>query len=261
VIDAVVTNYRTPWDLTAFATSFAEHAPRDARLWVVNVSPERGDEAAAAAVLELLGERCQVLATSENIGYGRACNWAAGLGSGRVLALFNADVELTPGALDCCAGALLANPHWGFLGPRQVDDHRRLTAAGIFGTLAAPRHRGWKEHDSGQYRDIRDDAVTVAGSALFVRRTLWRELASCPTFQPFNPYEPGALLPTPFGWDETYACYHAHAHGWRNVYFGEVTIVHRWHRAVTDHDDVSRRMKLSQEMFRQACDGHGLPHD
>src|SRR5205823_5870748 len=60
-----------------------------------------------------------------NVGYAKACNTAAQGGTGDVIALFNADVELTEDALDACHDALMANDSWGVLGPCQVDHQQR----------------------------------------------------------------------------------------------------------------------------------------
>lgn len=206
-VDVVVTNYRTAGDLSAFLASlhgWEPEVPHD--VVVANVSPTRRDVQVASAWLEAPGrERRTVVPFADNVGYARACNRGASLGRREVVALFNADVRLTPGALDTCYDALIAHPSWAILGPRQVDDEGRLTAAGIFGTNTAPRHRGWHEVDRGQYTDVRPDAVTVSGAAFFVRRAVWDELTACPIFAATaEPPPEGAFLQTPHYYEETH---------------------------------------------------------
>lgn len=196
-IDLVVVSYRTPGDLAAFLGSLEAHRPTVPwSVTVVNVDPLADDKAVAVEWVERHPQAAGI-AFDHNVGYARACNRGAQLGRREVVAFFNADVRLTPNALDECYWALKSDPAWGILGPRQVDDDGRLTAAGIVGTNEAPRHRGWHERDVGQFRDVRDDVVTVAGSAYFVRRDVWDRLRHDPLYQEVSGGAEGAMLPTP----------------------------------------------------------------
>jgi GT2 family glycosyltransferase len=259
-LDVVVVNYRTPGDLGGFLDSFTRHSGHVATsLTIANVAPLPGDEKLA----HFFAERhdADIVTFTENVGYARACNHAATLGDRKVLAFFNADVRLTAGALDECYGALMARPDWGVLGPRQIDDHGRYTHAGIFGTQAQPSMRGWHKRVSGAYEDIRDDAVSVSGAAYFVPRKVWADLTGCEVYREIAPDAEGAFLPTPHYYEETWCSYHAQAHGLKCVYFGTVTIVHRWHQASPVGGRAERLMPQSRAMFRAACDRHGIPHD
>lgn len=267
----VVVSYRTPSDLEAFCRSVEMFPPTtvDWSLTVVNVAPEREDIAVAGRWADRLG----VLHywNPENIGYGRACNegarWAEwDRGEEGVLAFFNADVVLSLGAVDGCARGLLSHRGWGVLGPRQVNRQNRLTHAGIFGTLRHPKHRGWQSlgdthHGGPLYVDVRDDAITVSGAAYFVRRSLWDELRCCPMHRQIAPDARGAFLPTPHYFEETWVSYHAHAHGWKVVYWGADTVLHEWHQASKVGGYAEQQFPVSQRMFRAACDLHGIPHD
>lgn len=262
-IDVVVVSYRTPQDLSQFLHSFDQFRPSVAHtLTVVNVSPRRLD---VDVVRRFQAHRhdgeVHYLAFADNVGYARACNAAGSRGGRQVLALFNADVVLTEGALDVCYGALMAQPEWAILGPRQVDERSRLTHAGIFGTLNKPEHRGWHHRDNGAYADVRDDAVTVSGSAFFVKRSVWDELTSCEVYRDIAPDAAGAFLPTQHYFDETWCAYHAQAHGYRCVYFGPVSIVHKWHRASPMGGWAEQQWDASQAYFRRACDHHSIRHN
>lgn len=211
---------------------------------------------------------------TNNIGYAKACNLSAAypplVVDRDVLAFFNADTRIRPGVLESCVDLLLSDPTYAVVGPRQVDDANHLTHAGIFGSLEAPRHRGWKEPAGNRYTDVRDDAVTVSGSAYFIKRSVWSELLNCPVycascerlFPGVEPQYHGAFLPTFLYYEETWISYHAQAHGYKVVYNGEVTMNHQWHTAISKmHDPQNKVFFKSREAFRQACDDHNIPHD
>lgn len=255
-IDIVVVNYKTPADLRQFLESLAANRPTvPATLTVVDV-----EAAAYEGGLTGPGIPARWLVTADNIGYARACNMGASAGEHDVIALFNADVEVTAGSIDRCHDALLAEDDWAVLGPRQVDRAGRLRHAGIFGTLAHPSHRGWAEPDVGQYVDVRE-AVTVSGSAYFCKRAVWGQLTSCPLYQDMAPGAQGAFLPTAHYYEETFCSYHAQSHGHIVVYLGSVTMTHKWHRASPLNGWADQQVAASRAYFRAACDHHGIEHD
>jgi GT2 family glycosyltransferase len=260
-LDSVVVNYKTAADLAAFLHSYQQNPPAEGALWVANVCPTTADlEVVRRAQAE--GLKFEHRVYEANVGYARACNELGSMGSSDVVAVFNADVILKPEALDTCAGMLVSQPRWGVLGPRQVDDHNKITAGGIFGTSEQPFMRSWKESDQGQCNDIRDDCVTVSGAAMFIRRQLWNDLTNCPTFREIAPDALGPLLPTQHYYEETWCCYHARHHDYRCVFLGTVGIVHRWHTSHPQGSDVDRMvMPSSRAYFRAACEKHGMGHD
>lgn len=263
-VDLVVTNYRTPEDLRNFCWSVFMLPPSIPwTLTVVNVSPTPEDLVVGDQVAGW-GDNIIHLSYEENIGYGRACNAGAFATFGcerckPVLALFNADVVLSKGAVDECVHALLDHPDWGVLGPRQVDDQGLLTHAGIFGTREQPRHRAWKQPDSSVFADVQP-AVTVSGAAYFIKRALWNQLTQCELYRQVTNAE-GAFLPTPHYYEETFCSYHAIEHGSQVIYYGPVCVVHRWHRASPERGWADQQMAVSQALFRYACDLHGIVHD
>lgn len=260
-LDAVVVNYRTPGDLRTFVDSWNNFRPEfDSRLLIVNVDPRPDDkEAALKATVE--SEDIFLLESEDNCGYARACNAAATYATGDVLAFFNADVVLTPDALERCYFALMGREDWGVLGPRQVDSSGRLTAAGIIGTNDQPRHRGWHQQDRGQFSDVVEDCPTVSGAAYFIKRPLWDELTECERYRYAAPEAVGAFLPTRHYYEETFCSYHARAHGAKVVYYGEVAVVHEWHKASPVGGHADRLMTASRDYFRFACDIHDIAHD
>lgn len=256
-VDCIVVNYRTPEDLEGFLASYKAFQPHYGSLTVVNVEPSEADREIASASTDIAFQ----LEFEENVGYSYACNEAASFTRSEVIAFFNADTRLTADVVDICYQALMSHQSWGVLGPRQVDDRNRLTHAGIMGTGDRPTLRGWMEYDSGQYNEINPHAVSVMGSAYFIKREVWDELMDCEIYREQVPWAKGAFLPTPHYYEETWCSYHARAHGWQCVYFGLVSMIHRWHKASPVGGFADKHFTTSQEEFRRVCDAHGIPRD
>jgi GT2 family glycosyltransferase len=265
----VVVNYRTPKDLSTFCDSILAAPPQaEWRLTVVNSAAQPEDvlmlrKIHARFSAEGVGHRLVGYNEHRNVGYARGCNTASLMASAfdhDYLAFFNADVVLPPGAVDACLAALEDHDDWAVLGPRQLDSRGRLTHAGIFGTLERPQHRAWQHYNGDQYGDVRE-AVTVSGSAYFIRRSVWDELTACPLYREVAPDAKGAFLPTNHYFEETYCSYHAQAHGWKVMYYGPVCVIHEWHKASPVGGWAETQFPISRRYFREACDVHGIKHD
>lgn len=198
---------------------------------------------------------------NQNIGYARACNHLASLGNSDIIALLNADVWMTTKDVRDIEEIFKQNPDIAILGPKQRSTDDTIVHAGIFGRYDAPAHRGWREHDPNDtlYRD-RLEAVTVSGSAFFIRRSVWNELTNCPLYRDLFPDAMGAFMPCRMYYEETYCAYHARAHGYRAFYDGSVSIGHQWH-ASSPVGSQTPKFHESQAIFRMACDYHGIAHD
>lgn len=263
-VDLVVVNYRTADDLLGFLRSYQEadiSIPHT--LTVVNVCPGSDD----IGVVHQVAMETQLLYMEhdENVGYARACNAAVAIPDREIVAFFNADTELRPGVVESCYDIFQADATVGVVGPRQFDERGRITHGGIFGTLEAPTFAGrWMQPDTGQFTEV-CDAVNVSGSAYFVRRKTWDELFACRSYRECPDVwelEPlGAFLPTQHYYEETYLSYHAQIHGWHVVYNGEVGMLHKWHRASPVGSVEGSILNDSRELFRSACDFHGIPHE
>lgn len=264
-IDFIVVNYKSPEDLTHFMMSLLRHPPETPwSLHVVNVDPDPADlqvyDHFYNGYSKMKG-RMDHLVITENVGYARAVNQAAKRCVRETIAVFNADTRLKENVANDCHNALHSNSKWGVLGPRQVDDEGRVTAAGIFGTNDRPQDRAFHHRNSEEYADIRDDAVTVSGSAYFIKQSVWKELADCPVYRKSNPLAQGAFLPTPLYYEETFCSYHAREHGHKVVYYGAATMVHRWHKAPRPKGSEGLRIVMARQMFRRSCEAHGIIHD
>lgn len=248
-IDIIVVNYRTSLDLQLFLVSLTEYRPTvPYSLVIVNVDPTEEDEKVAWGTYPLPFDYTQF---PENVGYARAVNHAATFGDRETLAIFNADVQLVDGAITDCHYALQSHPNWGILGPRQIDHQGRITHGGFL-----PEERGFHQPDSDLYGDIREDAVTVSGSAYFIKRTVWNELTQCPLYHNAYPDAKGAFLPTPHYYEERWCSHHAQLHDHKIVYYGEATLIHQWHSASPRCGHADQQIPKSRQMYEEACKIH-----
>lgn len=251
-VDVVVVNYRTPELLWDFVQSYNKEKFEGCTLTVVEV-----DANTAKPLLDGMDYYLPVLF---NCGFGPACNRGAQFGQNDVILLANADTLLY--GLEACHDALMCRDDWAVLGPRQVNEHHAITSAGIFGhgdnNPRTPHPRGWNEIDTGQYSDVREDALSVSGSLYFVKRKVWYEMVGCQLFQDVHEGATGAFLETPHYFEETWCSYHVRAHGYKVVYYGPVQMKHLWHRASAHGAWADQQFAVSQQMFRQACAHHSI---
>lgn len=197
-----------------------------------------------------------------NPGYAEACNRLASAGSSEFLALLNDDVWLTTADVKAIERSFNESEA-DILGPKQRDEDGRIRHGGIFGTNTAPKFRGWARPDPDDvlYRG-REGAVTVSGSAYFVRRSVWDALTDDPEYRKLVPDAKGAFLPTTFYYEETWCSYFARHRGYKLLYDGTVSIGHTWHGSHDKNDYLDRvTVKESRAMFRTACDFMGIPRD
>jgi GT2 family glycosyltransferase len=180
--------------------------------------------------------------------------------------LLNADVWLTTSDLVNVQNIFDSNPDIHILGPKQRDENGFITHAGIVGTNTAPAHRGWRQHDPNDvlFRD-RIPCVTVSGSAYFIRRSVWEALRYDSGYAKMYPGALGAFLPTPHYYEETWCSYFARHRGYNVVYDGSVSIGHSWHASSPKpgegYSHADSQFKVSQQIFRKACDELGIERD
>lgn len=269
VLGIVVTDYHTPGELASFVDSLCVSAPQLPFAICIELvegtAPETVWADDLAETLSDVALLAGVTFHSRNVGYNLATNdgvnWLSLVDGIDMYAIFNSDCRIKPGVLESCVELLNSDDSYGICGPRQVDDRGRLTHGGIFGTLEKPQLRGWQSYANQAYQDVRDDAVSVSGSAYFIKRSVWEELASCPIYNGVDPSAHGAFLQCQHYYGETFASYHASAHGYKCVYNGAATMIHGWHKSSPIGGIGEQNLKSDQAFFRKACDAHGIPHD
>lgn len=260
-VDIIVVNRRTPDDLAECLRSILDHPPARAHtVTICNVEPQVVDISVAEA--QMWGRsHWHHLTWQENIGYNRACNLAYAKTSMPLVAWMNADVVLADGVIDTLCDAVEGEPTWGVIGPRQASADGHMTAAGIFGTARKPVHRGWKDADYGQYDDVRDDAIYVAGSLVVMRRAVADELTDCPLYAAAALYELGPWGAFSHYYGDSWLSAHARAHGYKCVYYGAASCTHKWHRAMAMGGFTEASMANDRERFRNYCKAHGVEHE
>ena len=250
-VDLLVVDYQTPQKLRRMLASVRDEG-HPLAVWIGLVeSPE--SEGVARDFHPHTGFAGEVVNWVDNVGYNRAINRLGTLGTNEVIACCNSDIEFPPDAISKLAWAAWAEPEWGVVGPRQIDDRRRLSAGGIFGTPTKPTHRGWRAIDG--YDDVRDDAIYVVGSVVFMRRQVWDELTTCPDYRTFCG-EPGPWLDVEHFYGDAWLSAHARAHGYKAVYYGDVTVTH-----TLGGRRIKERDRPDKARFRAACDAHGIEHE
>lgn len=276
-LDVIIVNYRTPALLRRCLDSWEQYrqaheaAGVHVRLTVVDVDPEPGQDGVTS--IEREGVRAELAGSTRagvqwlqlpwNAGYSGACNRAALITDAPILSFWNADTRLIDAdAIPTMMAFFAENEHYHIAGPLQIDDQQLVRHGGIFGGHAAPQHRDFGHPVTDAHRDVRP-AITVSGSAYFIRRDWWNKLRDCPLFQEeIDPGNPGAMLRTPHYFEETWVSYHAHGHAGRVAYVGTACVEHLFDRS--PHDDVadtSRLFHASKPIFVRACDLHRIKHD
>ena len=254
-VDIIVVSYKTDDLLRRFIDSYRQFTPTTpSTLTVIDVATTGND---------VFSDVEHYVPVHDNCGYSLACNLSSTLTDSDVIAFFNADTAFVDDrCVDRCVEFLNEHEQVAVVGPLQYSSERRVTHAGIFGTLDRPEHRGWQAPVYDAYRGD-EQAVTVSGAAYFIKRSVWDELTNCPIYRKGFPQVDGAFLPTPHFWEETYASYHAQAHGYEVWYLGSAEMIHEWKQSPAGEGSrvTGSSLKDAQAMFRAACDEHDIPHD
>lgn len=250
---ACVVNWSTPGDLEKLVASAEVHEP--GLRWSIYQNGESGvDNGPMLERLFVSYEPNVILnGSSKNEGHGYGINRAVGMAhhmwDPEYVFVVNPDCLFTEPILDRLVDALEEDPVRFTVGPKQIDSLGRVTAGGIIGTMASPKHRIFRSKDDGTVSD-RVLCPTVAGSAMLFRAGEFIEF--------------GGLLEARHYYSETWLCYHANTHGRECWYIGDTQMIHEWHQSsIVGHPDTDGRVGEDREMFREACDSHDppIPHD
>lgn len=252
---SIVINYKTNDLLSNFIDSYMEYVHDEGRILVIG--DVDGDYP-----ISLVPDGVGFIGWNENIGYARAVNYIARAYESyncENIGIFNADTRFVNyDCVDSCVNLLQSEKDIGVVGPLQYNGQGQITHAGIFGRNSKPLHRAWKSKDLASVRDVKD-AVTVSGSAYFVKRSVWDQLANDPEFLLIDPEAEGAFLTTNLYYEETFCSYFARHKGYRVVYNGLAEMLHE-HDSSPESELVGR-LPEAREKFRAACDALGIERD
>lgn len=133
------------------------------------------------------------------------------------------------------------------IGPRQIDEQRRITHAGIVGDNFDRTHRFWMQPLDQVGRQCGEcvlDVPTVSGSVYFARRAVWEKL--------------GGFLETRHFYEETALDFAVRKAGWRVVYTGATTWEHLFNQSPVDEAWRVRAAAESRQAFYRYCTERGI---
>jgi GT2 family glycosyltransferase len=110
----IVVTYNSAATLPAFFTALAAAGDRDVEVIVVDNASRDG----TAALARRLWPGARVIASADNLGFGRACNLGARAARGDLLIFLNPDVYVTPGWLATLARHLAERPDAAIICPQ-----------------------------------------------------------------------------------------------------------------------------------------------
>ena len=134
------------------------------------------------------------------------------------------------------------------IGPRQIDEHGRITHAAITGDNLQRQHRFWMQplaDVASQCAEWTLDVPTVSGAVYFARRSVWEQL--------------GGFLETKHFYEETALDFAVRHAGWRVVYTGASTWEHLFNRSPVNENWRAQVAAESRQAFRAFCALHGIP--
>lgn len=261
-IDVVVVNYKTPQLLKNFVDSYNFQSSKvDTDLTIIDVDPGEEYYDETRQILTKYDFPFGYWSMDYNCGYSGACNFASQVTDREILAFFNSDTRLFDDTLDICYDYLKNNKDVAICGPMQVDSNGLVKHAGVFGTNDKPKPRGWNSKKLSSFTDNRNDCVTVFGSAYFIKRKVWDELANDPEYGSLYPNAGGAFLPTRHYYEETWCSYFARHKGYKVGYVGSALMVHEWHKSSPVGVAERKYFDESRSIFRETCDHFGIEHD
>lgn len=164
-VTAIIISYHSE-DRIAEAVRANEEALShlEAEIIVVdNASADRSVEIARDAI-----QRGQVIANSDNVGYGIAANQGIAAARGRTSLILNDDARLSPGAIDQLLEALDSAPDVALVGPRIVDEEGNPmpSARTVFPGPMEAIQRAWdvmrRVNRNNVYPTAQDDPLEVA---------------------------------------------------------------------------------------------------
>lgn len=254
-VEIVVVNYRTYDLLQALVNSYEEFPPKtDSHLTIIDVdSTEEFDSLS-------LPTSVSSVRSDWNMGYALACNYGAFTTDSDVICFLNADTRFVDDkCVDYCVNFLLEHDDVAIVGPLQYDSDGMCTHAGIMGSLHNHVDNGWRDTDIDKYR-YDSKAVSVSGSAFFIKRSVWSAMTNCEIYRSLHPDVVGAFLPTQHYYEETALAYHVQAHGYEVWYLGNAEMIHEWHKSSPVGSSVDFYQGEAKAMFLEFCNAHGLGH-
>ena len=202
--------------------------------------------------IRALGNRVQLIACTENLGFAKGVNLAATIATGDYVLLLNPDARLCPGALDTLVKLAIAVPDAGLYGGMALDAQGAASAScfnrptlwscmcqalgltgSLGGSLFAPESIDLTRGEATRRVDI------ISGCFLLVRADVWRSL--------------GGLDPSFFmyGEDFDFSLRAANA-GWKPIVTTEARVIHHGSASKqTDEQRLTRLLRGKAQFYRR----------
>ncbi|MCI0184442.1 glycosyltransferase family 2 protein [Sulfoacidibacillus ferrooxidans] len=234
-IDLVIVNYNTKSMLFQCLQSIAAHTSIPHEIIVVDNGSTDGS---VQALRHVNSDHLIVIANNHNKGYAKACNQGIVAGSSPYILLLNSDVMVTEQWLEPLLHCMKSDPRIAVVGPKMIDEHGRITGAGVVGTEAHHVPRGLLERDEPGKYDQQEDCLSVCGAAYLIRRDLLGELGLFDEHYFFY-------------FEETDYSFHARHQGYRVVYCPQSTIYHLMGQSCNDHGKLRSMFEESERYFKK----------
>lgn len=164
-ISIIIVNYNTADLLTPCLQSVFKQTGLNFEIIVIdNASQDHSLE-----VLKNFSKQITVIASSKNLGFGKANNVAAQQCKGKYIFLLNPDTELTtPDSLQMLKEFMDNNPSYGLVGTRIINTN---------GTETLPRkHYPGEKHSKNEFNHLPGDIAWILGASMFMTADLYKKI-------------------------------------------------------------------------------------
>ncbi|MBK9713000.1 MAG: glycosyltransferase family 2 protein [Kouleothrix sp.] len=188
LVSLIVVSYNSAAQLPAFFRALDQTRYQPYEVLVVDNASTDG----SAALVAREHGRARLLASAENLGFGRACNQGARAAGGELLVFMNADVAVTPDWLSILVRHMAEQPEAAIICPQTLEPDEQpptFERSGVAATAAVP------------------------GCALMIRRAAWEALGG---------FDEQYFL----YWEDTDLCWRAWLLGWRVLEDLEACVYH-----------------------------------
>jgi GT2 family glycosyltransferase len=185
-------------------------------------------------------------AKRHDLSYAQAVNRSLQRGTAPYVLALNADTRMLEPP-DRIVALFESDPTIAVVGPRQINQHGRITHAGITGDNLKRAHRFWMgplDHFADQCAEEALDVPTISGSVYFCRRDVWE------TFGGFGPFR--------HFYEETALDFQVRHAGHRVVYTGQSTWEHLFNQSPVDEPWRATVAAESRQAFRRFLKEKGI---
>lgn len=197
------------------------------------------DNASSDGSIEALRQISDItlIENKDNLGYGKACNRGAIVGTNKYIIFLNSDIVVTPNWARPLINCLKQSNDIAVVSPKLTYADNRINGVGVVGTNANPMIRGWGQLDVGQFNK-QIDCVSVCGAAFMIKRS------NIPILGLFDERYF-------FYFEETAYCYNARDKDYRVVYCPDSHMIHHHQGSSKDNNLLMQYFNEGKRIFDQ----------